>query len=368
MHTDSMLFSPVTLGRLELQNRIVMAPMTRGQSPHNIPTTEVLEYYKRRAEGGTALIITEGTFINHPVANGYPDVPAFYGEALEMWRHIVDAVHESGSKIMPQIWHTGAMRAMGVEPNPEMLSVGPVDQTADGQQVVRAMTQKDINDVVVAFANAAADAQKVGFDGVEVHGAHGYLIDQFLWEESNQRSDAYGGSLENRLRLACDVVRAIRKVVGAEFPIVFRFSQWKISDYDAKIVQNPEELKVMLELLVDAGVDIFHASQRRFWEPAFEGSELSLAAWTKELTGKPTINVGSVGIDQAMDVTMFGGQKVVTKPESMALVEEKLGNQEFDLIAVGRALLADPEWANKMRDNQLERIMPFSTDSLATLS
>lgn len=368
MQTNSILFSPITLGRLILKNRIVMAPMTRSQSPNNIPTKEVVSYYKRRAEGGTGLIISEGTFINHPVANGYPDVPAFYGDALNMWREVVNEVHASNAKIMPQIWHTGTMRIEGSTPNPKMLSVGPMDKFTNETQTAKAMSQQDINEVIQAFTQAAMDAKELGFDGVEIHGAHGYLIDEFLWNKSNQRTDNYGGSLENRVRLASEIVSSIRKAVGKEFPIVFRFSQWKAMDYDAKIAENPDELTTILLALVDAGVDIFHASQRRFWEPAFKGSELSLAAWTKKITKKPVISVGNVGIDKALDVSLFEGKQIFTKPESLTLVEEKLQNEEFDLIAVGRALLADPNWSNKMRDNEMDKVTSFSSDSLATLS
>ncbi|MCH9814636.1 MAG: NADH:flavin oxidoreductase [Epsilonproteobacteria bacterium] len=367
MQTDSILFSPVTIGNLTIPNRIVMAPMTRSKSPQNIPTKEVVQYYKRRAEGGTGLIITEGTFIDHPVANGYIDVPAFYGDALPIWKEIVKEVHTSGAKIIPQIWHTGTMRALGISPNPQMLSVGPMDQFTGDHQTAKAMTQQDIDDVIHAFTQAAVDAKTLGFDGVEVHGAHGYLIDQFLWQKSNQRADNYGGNLENRMRFACEIVKSIREAVGEAFPIIFRFSQWKAIDYDAKIVQTPEELEEFLTALIDAGVDIFHASQRRFWTPAFDNSPLSLAGWVKKITGKPVINVGGVGIDEALNVKMFEGEAISTKPDSITLVEKKLQNKEFDLIAVGRALLADPNWTNKMRDNHIEKVLPFSSKSLETL-
>ena len=368
MQTESVLFSPVTLDNLTLPTRIVMAPMTRSLSPNNIPTVEMLEYYKRRAEGGTGLIISEGTFINHPVANGYMDVPAFYGDALEMLVKIVKEVHASGAKMIPQIWHTGSIRPKGMFPNPDLLSIGPMDEFADKTKTVKAMDQQDIDDVIAAFTQAAMDAKELGFDGVEIHGAHGYLIDQFLWENTNQRTDTYGGSLKNRIRLASEIVSSIRKSVGKEFTIVFRFSQWKMMDYDAKIAKTPDELEVFLLALVEAGVDIFHVSQRRFWEPAFEDSDLSLAGWTKKISGKAVITVGSIGMDKAIEVDMFEGKRVLTTPSSLTLVEEKLQNKEFDLVAVGRALLADPNWANKMKNNQLNKVIPFSSDSLATLS
>src|SRR5690606_31751349 len=137
--------------------------------------------------------------------------------------------------------------------------------------------------VVAAFAQAAADARALGFDAVEVHGAHGYLIDQFFWEGTNRRDDAYGGSIANRTRFAAEIIAAIRARVGADLPIILRFSQWKLQDYHARLVNSPTELEQFLTPLAEAGVDLFHCSTRRFWEPEFAGSDLTLAGWTRKL-------------------------------------------------------------------------------------
>ncbi len=139
------------------------------------------------------------------------------------------------------------------------------------------MTQADIDDVVAAFAKAAADAERVGFDGVELHGAHGYLIDQFLWAGTNRRTDAYGGDPVARTRFAVEIVQAVRSAVSPGFPVVFRFSQWKADHYDARLAETPEELEAILTPLATAGVDAFHASTRRYWLPEFDGSDLNLA-------------------------------------------------------------------------------------------
>ncbi len=345
-----------------------MAPMTRGQSPRNIPPPKVAQYYRRRAEGGAGLIITECTFINHPTANGFPDAPAFHGEeALAGWRHVVNEVHEAGGKIMPQLWHAGPSRSRGTAPNESMLSIGPMDIFENGQQITKGMSQGDIEDVVAAFTKAADDAKSIGFDGVEIHGAHSYLIDQFFWHKSNKRKDKYGGSLENRVRFACQIVESIRAAVGEDFPIVFRFSQWKLTDYDARIACSNNELEEILLPLVKAGVDIFHVSTRQFWQQEYSGSELSLAGWTKRITGKPVIAVGSVGIDKQFSLDMFS-ESIVSQPKSVELVEKKVKNGEFDLVAVGRAILADPNWPYKIMSGQSDKIIPFTSASLATLS
>lgn len=361
------LFEPFRLGNLELPTRVVMAPMTRSFSPGGVPNSKVIEYYRRRAAAGVGLIITEGTTVNHPAANGYPNVPRFYGEdALAGWKKVVDAVHAEGGRIVPQLWHVGNVRKLGTEPDGDVPGYGPMEKLKDGKEVVHGMTQADIDNVIAAFAQAARDAQSIGMDGVEIHGAHGYLVDQFFWEGSNQRTDGYGGSLANRSRFAIELIKAVRAAVGPDFPIILRFSQWKQQDYSARLVLTPEALGEFLQPLSDAGVDIFHCSTRRFWEPEFDGSDLNLAGWTRQLTGKPTITVGSVGLDGEFLQFMVNTDKVA-KPADLGALLTRLNNQEFDLVAVGRALLVDPDWAVKVRDGRQEDILPFSRDALMSL-
>ncbi|AJE16417.1 MULTISPECIES: NADH:flavin oxidoreductase [Stutzerimonas] len=362
------LFQPFELGSLRLPTRVVMAPMTRSFSPNGVPTDAVVDYYRRRAAAGVGLIITEGTTVGHAAANGYPQVPRFYGEdALAGWKRVVDAVHAAGGRIVPQLWHVGNVRRLGTEPDASVPGYGPMEKCKDGNVVVHGMTQQDIRDVIGAFAQAARDAKAIGMDGVEIHGAHGYLIDQFFWEGSNQRTDEYGGSLANRSRFAVELVQAVREAVGPDFPIIFRFSQWKQQDYTARLVQSPEALGEFLAPLVEAGVDIFHCSTRRFWEPEFEGSDLNLAGWTRQLTGKPTITVGSVGLDGEFLQFMVKTDKVA-QPAGIEGLLERLNKAEFDLVAVGRALICDPEWAVKVREGRMEEILPFSREALKTLA
>ncbi len=361
------LFKPFTLGNLALSNRIVMAPMTRNFSPKGVPNQAVVDYYRRRAESGVGLIITEGTVVDHAAANGYPNVPHFYGEdALAGWKQVVDAVHAAGGKIAPQLWHVGNVRRLGTEPDGDVPGYGPMEKQKDGKVLVKGMTQQDIDDVVAAFAKAARDAKDVGFDAIELHGAHGYLIDQFFWEGTNQRDDQYGGSMENRGRFAVEIIKAVRAAVGPDYPIIFRFSQWKQQDYTARLAPTPELLEQFLAPLSDAGVDIFHCSQRRFWEPEFESSELNLAGWTRKITGKPCITVGSVGLDGEFLQFMVNTDKVAQTANIDGLLE-RLDADEFDLVAVGRALLVDPQWADKVREGRFEDIAPFSRDALKTL-
>jgi 2,4-dienoyl-CoA reductase-like NADH-dependent reductase (Old Yellow Enzyme family) len=364
------IFQPLQFGRFKLNNRIVMAPMTRNKSPKGVPGANVAAYYRSRAAGGVGLIITEGTYIGHPAANGYADVPAFHGEqALAGWKNVVEAVHAAGGLIIPQIWHVGAARSPGVEPDPAVPGYGPMQVENDGQLVVKAMTKADIADAINAYAEAAANAEEIGFDGVEIHGAHGYLIDQFLWEGSNQRSDEYGGTLENRSRFALEVVKAVRARVSADFPVVFRFSQWKLGDYNARIANSPEELAQLLKPLADAGVDFFHASTRRLWQPAFEGSNDTLATWTRKLTGKPVIAVGSVGLEKEFRVGHFTREE---SPDTAIHIDVKqlsdgIEHHLFDMVAVGRALLADPNWTNKLKEGRITDLIGFDAKALDEL-
>jgi 2,4-dienoyl-CoA reductase-like NADH-dependent reductase (Old Yellow Enzyme family) len=361
------LSRPTTINGLTVPNRIAMAPMTREFSPGGIPGEDVVSYYARRAAAGVGLIVTEGTYVGHESA-GYSDrVPRFHGEEqLAGWSKVVEAVHAAGGTIVPQLWHIGMVREQGQPPFPEAPAVGPSGlRTADAEVTGKAMTQADIDAVIGAFAQAAADAERIGFDGVEIHGAHGYLIDQFLWAGTNRRTDAYGGDPVARTKFAAEIVAAVREKVSAEFPVIFRYSQWKQQDFTARLAETPEELEAILTPLAAAGVDAFHASTRRYWLPEFEGSDLNLAGWTKKLTGKPAISVGSVGLDGEF-IKAFQGEGSPVK--SIDDLLDRLESDEFDLVAVGRAVLQDPEWAAKVLAGRFDELKPYDAASLKTLS
>jgi 2,4-dienoyl-CoA reductase-like NADH-dependent reductase (Old Yellow Enzyme family) len=360
------LFKPFSIKNLKLDNRIVMAPMTRSFSPGGVPGADVAAYYRRRAENHVGLIITEGTVINQPASTNDPRVPSFYGEAaLAGWANVAAEVHAAGGCIMPQIWHVGMVRRMGDKPNPESPPIGPSGLFKPGVKVAEPMREAEIEAVIAAYGQAAADAKRLGFDGVEIHGAHGYLIDQFFWEGTNQRSDRWGGDLLARTRFAAEVIKSCRRNAGPDFPIVFRFSQWKQQDYSARLATTPELLGQFLAPLSDAGVDVFHCSTRRFWEPEFEGSQLNLAGWTKKLTGKPVITVGSVSLDTDM-FAAFRGQGAAST--SIDKLIEMFARDEVDLVAVGRALLVDYQWGTKVREDRMQDLLPFTPESMKTLS
>jgi 2,4-dienoyl-CoA reductase-like NADH-dependent reductase (Old Yellow Enzyme family) len=369
---ESNLFDPIELGPLKLRNRVVMAPMTRTFSPEGIPNDLVVAYYERRAKNEVGLIITEGTCVGHKGASGYPNVPFIYGEKpLAGWKKVVDAVHKADGKIIPQLWHVGAIRQAnkGAGPDETVPGYSPSGLIMPGKEVGVAMSKQDVQDAIDAFVQAAVDSQAIGFDGVEIHGAHGYLVDQFFWEGTNQRTDEYGGDLVERTRFAVDIVKGIREKCGPDFPVVLRFSQWKQQNYSARLAETPEQLEAFLAPLVEAGVDIFHCSTRRFWEPEFEGSDLNLAGWTKKLTGKPSITVGSVGLNSSFIDEEKRDMVEASTVEAASLdnLSARLNNDEFDLVAVGRAVLQDPEWVIKVRDDRIDELKDYSKSSLMEL-
>jgi len=370
MQSAATLFQPFRLKSLTLPNRIAMAPMTRSKSPGQVPGADVAAYYRRRAEGGVGLIITEGVAVEERAATNDAGIPLFWrADSLAGWANVLKEVKAAGGHIMPQLWHQGVVRHPGTGPFPDAPSMSPSGiSKPGGKEIAQPMTQKDIDAVVEAFAKSAGYARKLGFDGVEIHGAHGYLIDQFFWEGTNRRSDGYGGSIEKRTRLACEIARAIRAATGPDFPILLRFSQWKQQDFTARLAQNPAELERFLTPMVDAGVDMFHASTRRFWEPEFPENdpELNLAGWTKKITGLPTMSVGSVSLNDDFINAFFQKGAEATEAHLDGLVK-MLARGDFDMIAIGRALLVNPDWPNKVRAGHVDQLVPYDPKVLETL-
>lgn len=372
------LFQPFNLKGLRLRNRVVMAPMTRGFAPGGIPRANITDYYRRRAEGEVGLIVTEGVGVDHPASIGDSGLgddhqPVLHGEAaLNGWRDVVKAVHAAGGLIAPQLWHQGPLRLQGTGLHPNVLSsrpsglYGPADGVTSispevmqrAQVPTEPMSESEIADTIAAFGRSAANAKAVGFDAIAVHGAHGYLLDAFLWEGTNRRTDTWGGSLAHRVRYGVEVFKAIRAAVGADMPIIMRFSQWKQLDFKARIAENPDELGQILGALADAGVDMFDASTRRYHEPGFPTFDpaLSLAGWAKKLSGKPAMAVGSIGLAKELYESFGAGSSAAS--DNVRDVARRIDAGEFDLAGVGRALIADPTWAQKLRTGK--PVAPFS--------
>lgn len=369
MSETAPLFEPFTLQGMTIPNRIVMAPMTRNFSPNGVPTDDVRDYYTRRAEADVGLIISEGTTVERGGASNDPRIPNFHKQdALAGWEKVIRSVQDVGGVMGPQLWHQGMLRKPGTGPEPDAPSDGPSGLTHRGKAVQEAPSEEEVWDMVMAYANAAGEAKRLGFDCIELHGAHGYLIDEFFWQTMNVREDRFGGDLPGRATFAAEIIKQCRLQVGEDMPIILRMSQWKSQDFGAKLAETPQELEAFFRVLVDAGVDCLHCSQRRFWEAEFESVDgvdgLNLAGWAKKLTGLPTITVGSVGLSSEF-TGAFRGEGSKTRP--LTDVIERLAKGEFDMVAVGRALLQDPFWAQKVREGRFDELGDYDAVALKSL-
>jgi len=353
-----------------------MAPMGRMFAQKHVPHQDAAAYYRRRIEGGVGLVITEATGIEHRLLPDHPGIPSMCGsKALIAWKSIVDEVHSVGGKIVVQLFHQGMLRGgatadatlESLRPSGTLGQVGPNSYAPEFVEQAKTptatMSEEDIQDVIDGFYRSAIHAKQLGFDGVEIHGAHGYLIDSFLWSKSNKRTDKYGGDAAKRTRIAVEIIQAVRRALGQDLPILFRFSQHKSHNYAAKLADSPEELERYLGPISDAGVDVLDASTRRFYQPAFEGSSLNLAGWAKKITAKPVIAVGSVGLNFTASDTFMN--KNGEQENNLPLLFDRFAQGEFDLISIGRSLISDPDFANKLKYN--EPVIPFTSESLKTL-
>ncbi len=358
----SPLFTPFQLGPLTLANRFVLPGMQRQWCEDGAPLPKLGEYYRRCVEGGVGLVITESCAVDHLSSTQVPFFTRITASTQDAWAGIVAEVKAAGGPMLMQLWHEGAIRQEGGEgPYAAYPTLSPSGLAHGARPNGRAATLEELDDIKQAFVRSALMAQQIGVDGVEVHAAHGYLLDQFLWAETNRREDGYGGDdIKDRVRFPAEIVAAIRVATGPEFVIGFRFSQWKEVNFNTRVVDTTEELKTMLDILKAAGVDVFHASARRFWIPEWDGSDLGIAGWSKRLTDKPVIAVGSVGLDIDVMENFFGQEAQATGEEGLAELVRRFGNGEFDLISVGRGHIGDQGIINKMREGRLSDIRGFT--------
>lgn len=357
------LFSEITVGSTVLRNRFVLPAMQRGLAVDYALTPHLIEYYRRCAHGGAGLIITESVAIDHPTSTGHDGFVLMIDQSrAASWTGCIGAVHGEGSRILVQLNHTGACRVENAGgPRPDMASLSPSGLICAGKPNGRAATIEELAEIRDGFVRSALFAREFGADGVEVHCAHGYLLDQFLWSETNLRTDEYGGvTLAERARFPAEIVRAIRQTAGKDFLISVRFSQWKEVDYAARIVSSPQELAPFLEVLRDAGADMFHASTRRFYEPAGPGSDQTFAGWVKSQTDAPVVTVGSVGLSVDVMDTIYTDKAIEGRTQQcVERLEALFAERQFDLVAVGRSMMADPDWVTKVRDGRYDEVVPF---------
>lgn len=283
MANKDVLFEPVTLGNIKLDNRVGLSPMTRtSATPQGVATDLMVDYYAKFARGGFGLIITEGIYPDNTFSQGYFDQPGIIDdEQIKAWEKVTDAVHQEGGKIFAQLMHAGALSQGNRFVND---ALAPSAVQPKGQQMEiyggkgtfklpKEATKEDIAEVIEGFAKAAKNAKEAGFDGIEIHGANGYILDQFLTDYTNKRTDEYGGSAENRVRLLVEVSKSVREAVGKEYPVCIRISQGKINDFYHKWVNKEKDAEIIFGQLGQAGLDFIHVTEYEAWQPAFPENE-----------------------------------------------------------------------------------------------
>lgn len=350
------VMQPASFRFMEVPNRFVLAPMTRTSAEiDGRPNALMADHYEAYARGGFGLVIAEGTYTDDKASQGYGNQPGIINDAqIEGWKAIVDRVHTAGSQVFIQLMHAGAqfqanhytdqpLGASEVPPKGAPLSFYG-DQTA--WRTPRAMTPDDIREAIDGFAESAANARAAGFDGIEIHGANGYLLNQFLSTYFNTRTDEYGGALENRLRLVVDVVAAVRKAVGEDFPVGIRLSQGTVTDPDYQLPEGAEGFRRIVEAVRDAGADFVHTTDGDVNRQHFHASEGSLASVSAGVEGIELIVNG--GIDE--------------------LSYQDIANQfPGTLLAIGKKALANPDFVQRLKDGksmadlQFEMLQPRAT-------
>lgn len=345
MTPDAPLMQPIKLGSLTLKNRIAVAPMTRISATDDGHATEdMMRYYARFAQGGFGLVITEGAYPDLAYSQGYLHQPGIAsGDQAESWRPVIDAVHATDAKIVMQLMHAGAL-SQGNRWRKE--SVGPSAVQPKGEQLAfyrgqgayampREITPDEISQLIQDFAAAAKRAQNAGFDGVEIHGANGYILDQFLTDYANQRNDRYGGSTENRVRLLVEVAQAVRAAVSADYPVGIRISQGKVNDYVHKWANGQADAQIIFERLAAAGVDYLHTTEHDAQAAAFSHTNSdgdTLAGYAKRFGKLPVIANGKLGDPEAANAMLADGKA--------------------DIIALGKTALANRDWPQRAANRQ----------------
>jgi N-ethylmaleimide reductase len=337
------IFDSLKLGALTLPNRIIMAPLTRMRSkqPGNIPYELNAKYYAQRASAG--LIISEATQVSQQ-GQGYPGTPGIHSnEQVEGWKLVTKAVHKNGGRIFLQLWHVGRISHRSHQPNGD-LPVGPSAikpqggiYSADWKEVAfetpRALETSEISGIISDFKKAAQNAEEAGFDGVEVHGANGYLLDQFLQDGSNQRSDNYGGSIENRSRLLIEIVDEVTKVwggnrVGVRLSPYGTFNDMKDSD--------PVKLfTYVLEQLNKRGIAFIDLIEPRSSSAGAQDENLSNAPNVAEIFRKSFAGV----------LISAGGHNAESAKETVLL-------EKADAVSFGRFFISTPDLVNRLKNNQ----------------
>ncbi len=343
------IFSHYDIGKITLKNRMAVAPMTRVSANYDGTANSLMnEYYQNYSKGGFGLIITEGLYTDKHYSQTYKHQPGLSDKVqASTWQPIIESVHQQGTKIIAQLMHAGALSQHNkyTNTNAAPSAIKPLGQEmtfyyGEGDyKTPKAMTESDIDKAIAGFVEAAIRAKDTGFDGVEIHGANGYLLDQFMTTYTNQRTDKYGGSLNNRMHIYQQILKAVKQAVGDDFVVGVRFSQSKVNDFDYKWPNKEEDAKLVFEAAVKCGVDYIHTTEHVAKSPAFDKGH-SLAKLAKKFTNIPVIANG--GINNLSD--------------ALELTE----SDQADIVSIGKAALANPDWPNKIAEQNTLREFDFA--------
>lgn len=343
------LFTAGTLNATAVKNRAMVAPMTRiSASETGVPGDLMQKYYASFAHGGFGAVISEGLYVDLAWSQTYAFQPGMVtDEQVTGWRNIVDAVKKEGAVFIAQLIHGGALSQANIyrRSTAAPSAVQPVGQQLSfyhGQgdyALPEAMSEQQIQDAIDAFAASAARAVNVaGFDGVEIHAANGYLLDQFITDYTNQRTDRWGGDIEARLRLTLAVIKAVKAEVGTEAIVGVRISQGKVNDFHHKWKEGKAGAAKVFALLQAAGVDYIHVTEYQAWKPAFSDGEQTFAEIARE-AAPDTVIIVNGGLDTG------------------ELAEAQL-EKSADFVAIGKAALANHDWPKRVAQGATLRDLP----------
>ena len=332
--TNDIIFSPFKLNSFTLENRIGVAPMTRMSSPGDgIPRKDVLDFLVRRAENDAAIVYTEAIVTDYESAQGYPGQARLITQRqIEAWKPVVEAIRKEGAVSVMQMFHCGRMAWPEINPANRVIAPSAISPkqknplTGEPYPVPDEMSIFDIEHVITGFVETARGAIAAGFDGIEVHGAHGYLISNFLSTYSNRRNDEYGGSVENRYRFAHEIIQAVRQVVPPDRLLTFRISNWGVADMEVSLFEDKPEWQQIIKMLSKEPIDAISVSTYDYSAKAF-GTDQTMARITREATDLPLMICGKI--------------------YDRTTAEDAL--KDADIILSAKSILLNPNWVDDVR-------------------
>ena len=339
--TNDIIFSPFKLNSFTLKNRIGVAPMTRMSSPgDSIPRQDVLDFLVRRAENDAAIVYTEAIVTDYESAQGYPGQARLITQRqIEAWKPVVEAIRKEGAVSIMQMFHCGRMAWPEINPANRVLAPSAISPqqknplTGEPYPVPDEMSTFDIQHAITGFVETARGAVEAGFDGIEVHGAHGYLINNFLSSYSNRRTDEYGGPVENRYRFAHEIIQAVRQVVPPDRLLTFRISNWGVADMEVSLFEDRSEWQQIIKMLSKEPIDAISVSTYDYSAKAF-GTDQTMAQITREATDLPLMICGKI-YDRA------------TAEDAM---------EHADIILSAKSILLNSNWVEDIRQSKELRL------------